>query len=280
MELRNAGIAIVAFAVPCLIGSPTPYLLLILTIVGYASPTLRRSFRERSRNPVDALFLIAVLALAAAFTIDAKAPTELKYIANFLPLLVALPLRWQLEERPRADGIAVLATLCLIGAGLAVLVGAFQLLVLRLPRAGDRWLNSILFADTAMLLGFLALAGCFAPGVRRRWIFLFGPMLGTIAAVLGGTRGALLAIPVLGLLAFIFAIRRGGNRTLVVATSAVALCACLAIVILPSQFATRGSLLGRAATLFSAVDTTGKGELAFSTRGAAQFCRSGLAGCP
>ena len=132
LRLRNAALVVVAFAGPCLIGAPAPYLLLLLALLGYLTPSIRRSFSERTRNPVDLMLLLPVLALLT-FAIAAKAPADLRYLLNFLPLLVALPYRWQLEGEARHDGLAVLATLALAGAGLAMLVGMVQVFALGSP---------------------------------------------------------------------------------------------------------------------------------------------------
>ena len=195
LRLRNAALVVVAFAGPCLIGAPAPYVLLLLALLGYLTPSIRRSFSERTRNPVDLMLLLPVLALLATFAIATKAPADLRYLLNFLPLLVALPYRWQLEGEARHDGLAVLATLALAGAGLALLVGVVQVFALGVARAGHHWLNPIQFADTAMLLGFLSVAGAWLPGTRHRWIYLAGPLFGIAATILAGTRGAMLAVP-------------------------------------------------------------------------------------
>jgi O-antigen ligase len=87
-----------------------------------------------------------------------------------------------------------------------LIFAAIQVFVFGVSRVGQPVLNIIQFADTMMLLGFLSLVGWFAPGRHRRWPFLLGPALGIVTVLLSGTRGALLAVPVLGLIAFGFAL--------------------------------------------------------------------------
>lgn len=250
MRLRDKALVVVAFAGPCLIGAPAPYLLLVLALLGYLTPSIRSSFRERSRNPVDLMLLLPVLALMLTFAIVAKAPADLLYLFNFLPLLVALPYRWQLESEARHDGLVVLATLALAGAGLALLVGMLQVFVLGVPRAGLYWLNPIQFADTAMLLGFLSVAGAWLRGTTYRWIYLAGPMFGIAATLLAGTRGAMLAVPLLALLAIVFAVAAARQKKRALLISGVIAAATTAVVALPLLYMalTPGSGLERPIT--------------------------------
>jgi O-antigen ligase len=98
--------------------------------------------------------------------------------------------------------------------------------LLHQSRVGQPYMNTFHYADTTMLLGFLALVGWFAPGRHKRWPFLLGPVIGVLAVIASGTRGTLLAAPVLTLLAFGFALataRRKGPILLGGAVAAVLL---------------------------------------------------------
>jgi O-antigen ligase len=74
----------------------------------------------------------------------------------------------------------------------------------------------------------------FAPGKHRRWPFLLGPILGILVALLSGTRGALIAAPVLGFIALAFALALAPVRhrvvTIGVAAAIVALLGALVFV--------------------------------------------------
>ncbi len=282
LRLRNAALVVVAFAGPCLIGAPAPTLLLVLALLGYLTPSIRRSFRERTRNPIDLMLLLPVLALSLTFAIAARAPADLLYLFNFVPLLMALPYRWQLEGEARHDGLAVLARLALVGAGFALLVGMVQVFALGISRAGLYWLNPIQFADTALLLGFLSACGAWLPGIKHRWIYLAGPLFGIAATLLSGTRGAMLAVPVLALLAIVFAVATARNKKRALLISGIVAAATTAVVALPLLYVALapGSELARpitrALSTFQALgDVQGNAKSDTSTRVRMEFLIGG-----
>jgi len=199
-------VLVLLFALPCVVGRNTTYLILLAGLAAIITPSILGARREATRNPVDMVFAVVFLALAVAFAITAEDARDLSYILNFSPFLLAVPLRWQLERVARTDGAVLIGWLSLAGtigaAGLAVV----QIVIFHQHRVGQPWMNTFHYADTTMLLGFLTLVGWFAPGAHRRWPFLLGPVIGIAAVIASGTRGALLAAPVLVLVAFVFAL--------------------------------------------------------------------------
>lgn len=199
-------IVVMLFALPCVIGRNVTYLVLLAGLVAIITPSVLMARREVSRNPVDLMLVGVFVALAVALAITAEEARDLSYILNFAPLLLAVPLRWQLERVARMDGAVLIGWLSLAGtigaAGLAVV----QIGIFGQSRVGQPHMNIFYYADTTMLLGFLTLVGWFAPGTHRRWPFLLGPVIGIAAVLASGTRGAILAAPVLVLVAFVFAL--------------------------------------------------------------------------
>ncbi|MDF2983180.1 MAG: hypothetical protein K0Q69_2952 [Devosia sp.] len=234
--IRWACLAMVVFlfALPCIVGRLTTYFVLLFAIFALLSPSVMAAFRSRSRNPIDAMFVIAAALPAIAFLFTSEEANDLLFAFNFLPLLLAVPLRWQLEKYAQVDSALLIGRLSLAGAGIAVIVGAVQVGMFGLERAGQPLMSTFHFADTAMLLGFTALVGLFAPGKRRHWIYLLGPVFGVLVALLSGTRGALIAAPVLGFVALAFALAQAPARhrgvTLIVAVAVAALSAILLFV--------------------------------------------------
>ena len=234
--IRWACLAMVVFlfALPCIVGRLTTYFVLLFAIFALLSPSVMAAFRSRSRNPIDAMFVIAAALPALAFLFTSEEANDLLFAFNFLPLLLAVPLRWQLEKYAQVDSALLIGRLSLAGAGIAVIVGAVQVGMFGLERAGQPLMSTFHFADTAMLLGFTALVGLFAPGKRRHWIYLLGPVFGVLVALLSGTRGALIAAPVLGFVALAFALAQAPVRhrgvTLIVAVAVAALSAILLFV--------------------------------------------------
>jgi len=231
--IRWACLAMIVFlfALPCIVGRLTTYFVLLFAIFALISPSIIAAFQSRSRNPIDVMFVTAAALPAISFLFTSEDASDLLFAFNFAPLLLAVPFRWQMEKFAQAGSALLIARLSLVGAGIAVIVGAVQVGMLGYDRAGQPLMSTFHFADTAMLLGFTALVGVFAPGTHRRWLYLLGPVFGVLVALLSGTRGALIATPVLGFVALAFALARAPARhrgmTLIAAGAVVALLAVL-----------------------------------------------------
>lgn len=199
-------VVVLLFALPCVIGRNVTYLIMLAGLVAIITPSVLMARGLASRNPVDLTLVGIFLALAIALAISAEDSRDLSYILNFAPLMLAVPLRWQLERVSRLDGAVLIGWLSLAGtvgaAGLAIV----QIGVYGQSRVGQPYMNTFHYANTTMLLGFLTLAGWFAPGPHKRWPFLLGPVIGIAAVLASGTRGAILAAPLLVLVAFVFAL--------------------------------------------------------------------------
>ncbi|MDC9823608.1 O-antigen ligase family protein [Devosia sp. ZB163] len=219
VRFASWGVIVFLFALPCIAGRLTTYFIFLGALAALATPTIRDAFRARSSNPIDLLFVAAAALPSFAFMFTAEEPRDLLFAINFLPLLLAIPFRWQLERFASVDGAAMISWLSLAGASIALVVAFVQVVVLGLDRAGQPLMSAFHFADTALLLGFLAPAGLFVRGsaTRTAWWLLAGPVIGTVAVLLSGTRGALLALPVLALLLFCFAFVQAKRRQFVVA---------------------------------------------------------------
>lgn len=222
---------VLLFALPCVIGRNVTFLILLAGLAVILTRSVLVARRLASRNPVDFVFTATVVAMTVAFIVTADDPRDLSYALNFSPFLLAVPFRWQLEREARTDGAVLVGWLSLAGtigaAGLAVV----QILVFHQDRVGQPHMNTFHYADTTMLLGFLTLVGCFAPGRHRRWPFLLGPVIGVGAVLASGTRGALLAAPLLVLVAFAFALVTAKRK------APILLAGLAAVVVLAGLFA-------------------------------------------
>lgn len=234
--IRWACLAMIVFlfALPCIVGRLTTYFVLLFAIFALLSPSVMAAFQSRSRNPIDVMFVTAAALPAIAFLFTSEEPGDLLFAFNFVPLMLAVPMRWQLEKYAQVDSALLIGRLSLVGAGIATIVAAVQVLMLGYERAGQPLMSTFHFADTAMLLGFTALVGLFAPGRHRRWVYLLGPVFGVIVGLLSGTRGALIAAPVLGFVALAFALALAPARhrgvTLLVAGAVAVFAAILLFV--------------------------------------------------
>lgn len=234
--IRWACLAMIVFlfALPCIVGRLTTYFVLLFAIFALLSPSVVAAFQSRSRNPIDVMFVTAAALPALAFLFTSEEPGDLLFAFNFVPLMLAVPMRWQLEKYAQVDSALLIGRLSLVGAGIATIVAAVQVLMLGYERAGQPLMSTFHFADTAMLLGFAALVGLFAPGRHRRWVYLLGPLFGVIVGLLSGTRGALIAAPALGFVALAFALALAPARhrgvTLLVAGAVAVFAAILLFV--------------------------------------------------
>ncbi len=158
-------------------------------------------------DPASVFFLLAWTLITVAFAVSAKAPRDLIYVVNFLMLLVFAPLRAALAQLSSAGSVRITAVLALLGSALAFAVASYQTWFLQMPRAAGFLSDPIWAAQAAMILGFLALIGIAVPG-RYRLEFWLGPLFGTLTAFLAQSRGPLVSVPILLLVALVLLVRR------------------------------------------------------------------------
>ena len=221
--IRWVGYAILVslFVLPAIVGRNTSVTLAIGALLLLFSPASLKTLREASPNPVDWIFLGSFVALGIAFALSSQDLNDFKYILNFAPYLLMVPLRKHFERLARGNAAQTIAWMALAGTALFTAVALFEIFIEGRSRVYGP-MNPFQFAYTTMLLGFLSLAGLFIPGSSRRWIFLAGPVLAVFTVMISGTRGALLAAPVLALLAFVFTLVTMPKQRKIILVSAVA----------------------------------------------------------
>lgn len=232
VTIANWTLLVLVFVLPCVIGRIDTYLVLIAALVAILSRSVPTSRRLAPASPIGPVFVGAFLAIALALCVSAEDGYDLLFIFNFSPLLLAVPVRWQFARMARPDAAVLIGWLCLAGTIGATGLAVIQVFGLGYDRVGQPIMNVFHYAFTTMLLGFMTLAGFFAPGPHKRLPFLLGPLLGLISAVLSGTRGALIGAPVLLLVAFGFLLavsRRRGWMLIGAAALVVLLVAAAAL---------------------------------------------------
>ncbi|MGB3423209.1 MAG: O-antigen ligase family protein [Castellaniella sp.] len=153
-----------------------------------------------------------------------------KYLDQGVRYLLALPVLAGLRRiRLRLDWLAVgLALGLFTTAGIA----AWQTRWVGLARAEGFVTSAIPFGDMALTMGFWCLMGAALAATQRRWawtaLLLAGSLAGTYAMIASASRGSLVALPILAILAAIALLRRvhlrpllGGVAILVAATAIV-----------------------------------------------------------
>ena len=194
--LRRAVLA-TTLVLSCLTGFATSYLLLVLAVIAAGYLLVRRAgfvFDGAGR-----LFVAAFVGLAILFALSAERPADVLFAINFIAFLAYVPLATLLGRAAAPGNAETVAKLALAGAAVGCAVSLVEVYGLGAARAGLYITDTIRLGNTAVLLGFLSLIGLTQPGDRRRWLFLLGPVLAAIVALLTGARGAMLAIPVLAL---------------------------------------------------------------------------------
>ncbi len=209
-----AGIVLIAVVVlPGIAGSTAAYLGMVTLLLGAITAYRAESLRAAVHNGGNWLFTVAFLLIAIALVATAGNVSDFAAIGDFVPLLLVTPafiLFMPAAGRPRLDLFGIL---CVVGAAVALAVALVQVEMFNLPRATGVQSTAILFASSAVITGFLALVGVFAPGPRWRFALLVGPILGISAALLSGSRGPLLLAGLLSLLVIVTLVRQQDRRT-------------------------------------------------------------------
>jgi O-antigen ligase len=195
----------VALVLPCLTGFATSYVLIALAALAAAYVFARRI--EMIFDAPAKVFLGAFLAIALLFSLSARQPADVLFAVNFIAFALYAPVATLFGRAAAAGNAERVARLALLGTALGCAIGIFEVFVLGAGRAGLFITDTIRLADTAVLLGFLALIGIVVRTDRRRWLYLLGPVLALIVVLLTGARGAMLAYPVLALAAALFLVR-------------------------------------------------------------------------
>ncbi|WP_421952058.1 O-antigen ligase family protein [Pelagibacterium sp.] len=193
--------AIVAqlFVLASVLGSLASLIVLILALL-LSLLIDKPSWLEGSRQPLGYIFVTAFLVMAASFVATAREPYDAINTFNFIPMLLAVAIYAMAREKGGERLLRIIATLCLVGAVAAMVIGAFEVFLLDKHRAGAMFNNEIVYGRTGLLLGFLALIGFLLGGKHRLW-FLIGPIAGACVLVLSGTRGGMVALPIILLIA-------------------------------------------------------------------------------
>jgi len=155
-------------------------------------------------DPGAWMFLIAWVLIAIAFAITNRpGGTDYLLSANFAMFALYPLLSGALQRFAGPRNSMRVAVLALAGSFIALAVGAVQVFVQHYGRAEGYASNPIPSATVALFLGVFALVGMFAIRSAWRYLFLLGPVAGVGTVLLAGSRGPLIAVPVLGLVALV-----------------------------------------------------------------------------
>lgn len=167
---------------------------IFLALGGLSIALMFRRAGEQFRRPIVWMPVLGLGLIALSYGIGAKSFEGLIGLAFFSPLFAIWPLLTAAEDMKSDDSSVLIAVLALAGVGGAAVVALMEVVATGTVRAGGGVANPIHFADVALLVGFVACAGLVGRVTLWRFLFLLGPVFATIAVVLSGTRGAVVAI--------------------------------------------------------------------------------------
>jgi O-antigen ligase len=175
---------------PAYIGSYIALLAAIVAFVGYG-------WRERATfaHPTAMAIVAAILLVGAAVPFVYRSPQDILGPVLILPMLSTIALGLLARPASWVPSPTVVASICLGGALIALIGGAYEHFVLGLYRPG-LGNNPIHYGSLAAMAGCLAMVGVIAGTKPWRYLFLLGPLLGLSCAVIADSRG-----PMLGALA-------------------------------------------------------------------------------
>lgn len=175
----------------------TAFYLLALAGLGLAlrSPAHAAAAWRSMPELCAAALLLAGLNLASVLVFDLRARAFSWTPLLMMPLVALAANRGLVSPRALYAGGA-------LGAACALGAAALDWALHGQPRPSGR-LNAIVFGQLALVCAVYALAGLLRdPGRRRSLAYLAGVGAGIAATVASGTRGAMLALPLLGALAW------------------------------------------------------------------------------
>jgi O-antigen ligase len=198
----------VTLVLTCVLGLITSYLLVVLAAIAAGYYLLHGRGAGWVFDAPAKLFLAAFLVLAALFALTARGSADMVFTLNFTAFLVYAPLATLFARNAGPNNARNLAWLALSGVAVGCAASAVEVYLFGNSRAGDLVSDPIRLANSAVILGFLALMGLVQQKDPLRWVFLLGPVLALFTVLLTGARIAMLAYPVLVFAAAILLMRR------------------------------------------------------------------------
>lgn len=199
-------ILVLTLSLSVVLGLLTPYMLVAIGVILLVARLSDGTWRQ-ALTPAPLTFLSIVLVLLACFAITARQPGDVLFIFNFVALVLFAPIYLTLGDRRPANGAVIVARLALLGALLSVVVMLVRIGYMGGRRSDAGLIGVIVLANTAIILGFLALIGAAADRGFWRLVYLLGPVAGVSAEILTKSRGPLMAIAPLAIAAAIFLAR-------------------------------------------------------------------------
>ncbi len=185
------------FGLSCGLGAYAAFAAMAASLVLLVNPVSWPMWRVALANRAVVFFILAYGLIIVAMLWHTAHGGEWRYIFDFLPLGLSVPVAIGFLHLKSARWLEIPFLLALAGSLLAFGVVAFEFFVLGDPRPGGLENSPIHFSTLALTLGFVAASRFVARPRSAVAFYLFGPVFGTAAALLTGTRAALPSLIVL-----------------------------------------------------------------------------------
>lgn len=237
-------ILLMLVVLPALTGSASSVLCVLLALLLLPVLFDGEARAAIGRQPAMWMFLAAFAAIMICYAITARDPGNLLYGTALLalplaPLLLGAMPRWQ-TSRPAL----VLVALCLVGTLVCALVAANSAYLTRTERAVGFLMGPNVLARIALCLGFLGVVGLFLVRSPWRYVFYLGPLAAGVVLVLTGTRGAVVALPVMALLLAAFLATDRNERKHLLVLVGLGLVGSLLVLLYSARFESLFAVMG------------------------------------
>lgn len=174
-------------------GSWVAYLLMIGAISIAFFAAARREHLWLAGDWAARAFFSAFVLLAIAFTIN----RDVSHVFNFLMFLLFAPLSAAFSRLAKPGNALWVAHMANVGCGIAFVIACYQVFGLHMARASAFGSDPIWSAQAGVIIAFIALLGLTTTDKPWRIVFAAGPVAMSAVVALSGSRGPILAVPVL-----------------------------------------------------------------------------------
>lgn len=154
----------------------------------------------------SAVFTGGFLLIVVLFAITARSPVEVLVAVNFVAFLAYAPIAAVLDAAHGPGNALRVAWLALAGVALALVICVVQVYGLGEDRAHGLFSDTIRLANTTVITSFIALMGLRSMRSWWRLVFLLAPLMAIGVVLLTGTRIAMVAFPIVALVALVLSV--------------------------------------------------------------------------
>lgn len=237
------GLLASTFLLPLLFGSISIVLALLLSLAAAFCFYFSGARTRFTWQPTLAALLGGFMLLGVAFAINADTPNDMSFLVSFLSLALPILLYQYLNNLPKPPSFFRIAVYCALGCVLGLLFAHAQRYGLGIGRTVAVSAGSNAVARVAAVLGFLALVGV-RPDLRSlsNLVFCAAWVASLLIIILAGSRGALLAVPIMSLVALAVALPqlwRQSKRATVAVLGVIVGVLLIVVYVDPNGFITR-----------------------------------------